>query len=688
MINKWGVSNFKSIIHAELDLAPLTIISGTPSSGKSSFLQSMLLTAQNLQDKSRTEAIHRETIAINGKFIELGNFTDVYSLLSEPDDITPKKIIIKYRLSHEKFVSLEDLNIIEVPDLWDFEMVHRNGLLPEWGVLETVSGGFSFGTVSNSWLTKEIERIHKENMNEQEMYPEHAIGISSYEIRKCLQTIQVPKLLETRLDAVLWDGKNRSDIFIQSKASPLPSAGDRSLDDAEYFYIGKTNIDANSLKQINNSEFHDTIKNPDRICMKTDVFLPNGLFYNENAYLDKWGGDPYSLLAAFDSEDNMNKNKGETRISKYELWSFCNGLHEIINLEEMLENALPGPEIPNGIQLSDWYKYCRSLPKEKQDLLKKRLSMMSAPWVYLLYYSLSLSPLKKDLSDPWQKYRHIDLPGELKTASECVNRYFTSSFKYIRPLREDARIHNQVPPTGDPSDIGSKGEYLEYVFYRNLNRYVKAIGPDYYDDNRSEMYEIKSRSLSDAVNSWVKYIGIAKRINVPHSLELGDSPQDFTMRVSVTGEYFSSNYLTNVGAGVSQVLPIIVACLMAGEGSTIVIEQPELHLHAKIQSKMADFFLAMALSGRQCIIETHSEHIVNRLRLRMAEAKDDSLCSLGKIYFAELDEGMTTFREVQINKYGSFSDWPDDFFDERTRATDDILFAAALKRERDEEDDD
>ena len=64
--------------------------------------------------------------------------------------------------------------------------------------------------------------------------------------------------------------------------------------------------------------------------------------------------------------------------------------------------------------------------------------------------------------------------------------------------------------------------------------------------------------------------------------------------------------LPDVGFGVSQILPILVECLRVKEGETIILEQPEIHLHPSLQSKLADFFICMAKSGKNLVIETHS----------------------------------------------------------------------------------
>jgi predicted ATPase len=131
-----------------------------------------------------------------------------------------------------------------------------------------------------------------------------------------------------------------------------------------------------------------------------------------------------------------------------------------------------------------------------------------------------------------------------------------------------------------------------------------------------------------------------------------------------------------MGTGVSQVLPILVSCLLAEPGSTLIFEQPELHLHPRVQSRLADFFLSMALLGKQCIIETHSEYLIYALRYRISESllkNDESVQNAVKLYFADKKDGKTEFQEIKVNRHGELSAWPDGFFDERQKLSDRMM---------------
>jgi predicted ATPase len=99
-----------------------------------------------------------------------------------------------------------------------------------------------------------------------------------------------------------------------------------------------------------------------------------------------------------------------------------------------------------------------------------------------------------------------------------------------------------------------------------------------------------------------------------------------------------------------------------------------------VQARLADFFFSVSLCGKQCLIETHSEYLIERFRRRVAEAEGDSLRRLLKIYFVERVAGKTRCRPVEVTEYGAIPEWPQDFFDQSQEETEHILQAATQKR--------
>jgi predicted ATPase len=138
--------------------------------------------------------------------------------------------------------------------------------------------------------------------------------------------------------------------------------------------------------------------------------------------------------------------------------------------------------------------------------------------------------------------------------------------------------------------------------------------------------------------------------------------------------------LTAVGVGVSQALPVLVMALAAGPGAVLLLEQPELHLHPAAQQRLADFLLACAASGRQLIVETHSDHLVTRLRRRIAEDPGDRLLGTVAVVLAQRDAGGSRFERLPSNRYGGFERWPEGFFEEAASDARELIRAGLKKR--------
>ena len=174
---------------------------------------------------------------------------------------------------------------------------------------------------------------------------------------------------------------------------------------------------------------------------------------------------------------------------------------------------------------------------------------------------------------------------------------------------------------------------------------------------------------------WAAYLGIADEVNPVDlgrpGIELRVRPHDLDREVD----------LTAVGVGVSQLLPVLVLCLLSEPGGIVLLEQPELHLHPAIQQRLGDFLLACARTGRQLIVETHSEHLISRLRKRAAEDETDETVNLFTIVFAELEDGMTQLRPVRTNRFGGLEDWPHGFFDQGISEAREILELGLRKKQ-------
>jgi predicted ATPase len=161
-----------------------------------------------------------------------------------------------------------------------------------------------------------------------------------------------------------------------------------------------------------------------------------------------------------------------------------------------------------------------------------------------------------------------------------------------------------------------------------------------------------------ALDSWVRLIFPDITI---HVVATGNTK----CQIMVNNENLGiKNIATNAGFGISYVLPILVTCLLAKDEETIIIENPEAHLHAKAQSNMGYFLGVMAAAGMRIIVETHSEHIINGIRRTIA-CSDILAPEAVTIYFFDAEDGRIQQTEISIDKEGNLSKFPVDFFDQQ-----------------------
>ena len=182
-------------------------------------------------------------------------------------------------------------------------------------------------------------------------------------------------------------------------------------------------------------------------------------------------------------------------------------------------------------------------------------------------------------------------------------------------------------------------------------------------------------SLEEAVGLWARELGIADRVD---AFDLGRPGVEIRVRPEGLERDVD---LANVGVGMSRLLPGDPHLLLAEPGSLILLEQPELHLHPAIQQRLGDFLLACARSGRQLLVETHSEYLISRLRRRAVEDPEEEIGKLFRVVFAfRDDEGKTTFESATVNPYGGI-EWPPGFFDQSIDEAR-IIVATGLEKRR------
>lgn len=179
-------------------------------------------------------------------------------------------------------------------------------------------------------------------------------------------------------------------------------------------------------------------------------------------------------------------------------------------------------------------------------------------------------------------------------------------------------------------------------------------------------------ALLDQVSAWLNFTSPGVNIDA----QANEAADIVTLTYGYGGRagINSSNRYraTNVGFGLSYVLPILVQCLTAVEGSVLLIENPEAHLHPRGQSAIAELIARTAASGVQVIVESHSDHILNGIR-RAVKSNLISSRDTQLLYFARSQNGTVDIATPKLGPDGSLSVWPQGFFDEWDNALADLL---------------
>lgn len=162
-----------------------------------------------------------------------------------------------------------------------------------------------------------------------------------------------------------------------------------------------------------------------------------------------------------------------------------------------------------------------------------------------------------------------------------------------------------------------------------------------------------NKQVTKNVNQWLKNFGVEVDVQgfkeVIHHLVVKQNNVDLD--------------ITDVGFGISQILPVIIQGFLSSKNSTTIIEQPEIHLHPKMQADLADLFIDIVINskGKKLVIETHSEYLLKRLRRRISEGKISadqvSIC----LFNPQTKEHGATIDNLEIADKGAF-DWPIDFY--------------------------
>jgi hypothetical protein len=186
----------------------------------------------------------------------------------------------------------------------------------------------------------------------------------------------------------------------------------------------------------------------------------------------------------------------------------------------------------------------------------------------------------------------------------------------------------------------------------------------------------KPRLLLQALNRWLKDVCRVRLMPVKR-IGKGARLYELRLRDLDSGRWAS---FADVGFGIGQALPVFVEGLRTPQGGTFLVQEPEIHLHPDAQLGMADFLVSLVKSGRQVIAETHSDHLLVRVRKTVAAG----LLDPGQVSVLFVDkgrDGASTVKPISLDRLGNIPEWPKGFMEEAAKERLDLLEQMAKKAE-------
>ncbi|WP_440956171.1 DUF3696 domain-containing protein [Methanosarcina sp. Mfa9] len=268
-----------------------------------------------------------------------------------------------------------------------------------------------------------------------------------------------------------------------------------------------------------------------------------------------------------------------------------------------------------------------------------------------------------------RSFNHLERP--LFSVRHILQNEFNNLF-YIGPLREEPS--RRYISEEEYINIGNRGQNAPFIL--SAERDNKIFPYYFFDPSNEKWEEITEDTLGNGVNRWLSYMDISENCESKTDKEIIRLylPTHTDKNVKVT--------LSDVGFGVSQILPILVEGLRIRPYQTLILEQPEIHLHPKLQMQLADFFISMILSGKNVLLETHSDHIINRIARRVIEDESNRIFPKTNILFFEQRHDGSVIDPVEIDPNRGVVNWPKGFFDQSAEEKKMILSKGIERRKK------
>jgi len=579
---KVQIENFKSIKKTSLEMAPLTILIGVNSRGKSTILQSILLVAQSITRTKLGE------VSLNGEAVTLGTADEVFRRSDSGRLSTKASIGLEVAFGEESSVARRFQGAVS--------------RINETFFFDRRLGRSRRGVVASRNLRQTISRAGEKDETEfvtLDISMTESLGRSVFKIKK--------------------NQSNRQyELQVRTKSLPKGHQARYLMDPEEGRGKGAVASDLAFL-------------------LDTHQLLEHNLYSPGS---QRWRANKNEAGADRKGEQLSAKALGE------ELEAFAFSFH--------------GHFLSRSIPIQDTAGFpIHYLPKIDGDIFREWLSLDRNQKFVSLMDSLTTKEGRQALEEfasrtQYMRERFLGSPSRsFDEIKYFWSHYLSRNIQYLGPLREkDALSAVGKLDFSDLTPLGPKAEFLADFVFEKQNEEIDFPLPMGAESTR--------QSYLNSLEAWAcDYFQLGESLEVSEEGRFGP-----VLRVD-------GNRLLHLGTGVSQILPVIALCLWAKPGSTIILEQPELHLHPGLQQKLGTFLTVVSSTGRQVIVETHSEYLLTRVRRHIAESHiPEESCTL---VFVQ-DDGSVVQRPALTG--GDGEEWPEQFLD---HTLDDAIAIASLR---------
>jgi predicted ATPase len=227
-------------------------------------------------------------------------------------------------------------------------------------------------------------------------------------------------------------------------------------------------------------------------------------------------------------------------------------------------------------------------------------------------------------------------------------------FYYLNAERLGPRIQ-QIVNEPDFPNSGYQGENVAYL--------ISSLNYKYSVPDERKHPSTQNKNYEPQINAWLNDIIPGVSITAKENLDT------LTAQIRIENEMTKGapTIATNIGFGISYILPIIATGLLAKKGSYMIIENPEAHLHPSAQSRIGQFIAMVARAGVNVIVETHSDHVVNGIQIAVAKQKIHPDYVTIHFFSHNAETSEPHVEEIQITQKGELTKWPAGFFDQSQR---------------------